>query len=442
MAWHEITARKFRSALSMLGIVLGVTSLFAMLGLTAGIARGMRTYMQMTGGLEFVSVGDKEVSMANAEIANTSPGRTLADAYILRANVPGITHISPEVIHPVSLTTEAGSERYWARGTWPGYYAVHKHEGIVGRFLTDLDFDQTARVVVIGAWVAQIHFPGLEPEDILGRTVMLTCTSSSHMTVVGVLPAYESEYRRRLREREERASGKKTEVTAPDLHSSGAWEQINAKNLAVLIPLSTMFHEFKSGQHFHVEDTVDTIKLHNLMMRVGDLNTFRQTIEQANKYLEITHRGIDDFHIDTREEWFSNVESNIASTRRSGSLIALVSLVIGAIGIANIMLANVNERIREIGIRLAVGARGRDIFLQVLVESSMIAFIGGIVGIVCGMVFLKVLTLVVDQDHLPVAEFSAFVISVSFAVTAGILSGLYPALKASRLDPIIALRCE
>ena len=426
----------------MLGIVLGVTSLFATLGLAAGIARGMRTYMQMTGGLEFVSVGDKEPSMQSAELANFSPGRTLADALILRANVPNITHISPELIHPVTLTTEAATETFWARGIWPGYYAVHRHDGIVGRFITDVDFEQAARVVVIGKWVAQIHFPGLEPEEILGRTVMLTCTSSSHMTVVGVLPLYESDYRRRMRERAERASGKKQEVTAPDLQADAAWEAVNAKNLAIVMPLSTMFHEFKSGQGVHAGQTVDTINLHYLVLRVGDMDAFEETIEQAYKALEITHRGVDDFYLDTRMEWFGNIEANIASTRHSGGLIALVSLVVGAIGIANVMLASVNERIREIGIRMAVGARRGDIFVQVIVESSMIAFIGGVVGIVCGFIFLKVLTIVVPPDHMPVAEFSSFIISVGFAVSAGIFSGFYPALKAARLDPIIALRYE
>ncbi len=132
----------------------------------------------------------------------------------------------------------------------------------------------------------------------------------------------------------------------------------------------------------------------------------------------------------------------MTATRMSGGLIAAISLIVGGIGIANIMLASITERVREIGIRLAVGARGRDIFLQILVESVSVAFIGGVLGVIAGAGLIQVLINVAPSENEPVLTVSAVIMSVLFAVTAGIISGIYPALRASRLDPISALRYE
>jgi putative ABC transport system permease protein len=158
--------------------------------------------------------------------------------------------------------------------------------------------------------------------------------------------------------------------------------------------------------------------------------------------LSITHRGVDDFDLETREEWFDRMESSIRATRLSGGLIATISLVVGGIGIMNIMLASISERVREIGIRLAVGARSSDIFVQILIESVTIAFIGGLLGIVASVGLIEVLKAIAPSENTPVMTPGAILFSVGFAVLAGLVSGLYPALRASRLNPITALRYE
>ncbi len=140
--------------------------------------------------------------------------------------------------------------------------------------------------------------------------------------------------------------------------------------------------------------------------------------------------------METREEWFDRMENSISATRLSGGLIAIISLVVGGIGITNIMLASITERVREIGIRLAVGARGRDIFMQILVESISVAFIGGLIGVVAGVALIQLLIFIAPTENAPVMTMSSVVLSVSFAVLAGIVSGIYPAMRASRLDPI------
>lgn len=185
-----------------------------------------------------------------------------------------------------------------------------------------------------------------------------------------------------------------------------------------------------------------TMQLDALTVRVGDLSRFPAALEQVRAVLHQTHRGVDDFELDTREDWFDRVESNMRAARLSGGLISAISLVVGAIGIMNIMLASISERIREIGIRLAVGARPGDIFLQILVESVLVSAIGGVLGIGASLGLVEVLKTISPTENVPIITMGGIVFSVVFALVAGLLSGIYPGLKASRLDPINALRYE
>ena len=435
-ALREVTAHKFRSFLSMLGVVLGVGSLVATMALTAGIANGARTMLAQFGGIEFIRVHAKEPSLKNSEIANFSPGRTLADVDIIRSTIPQISHVSPEIEHWIAANYATNTEYYPASGVYPDYRVIWKHELQAGRYICDLDIALASRVVVIGASCLETLLPGRTAEQALGQVITL---NDAPFTIVGVFELYETDAEKERRRRE---SSKNANVR-PDQKNAdrrGRWEPMWWKNRTVNIPLTTMFYEFKSGEFF--EDSLETFKLSNLSLRVGDLSRFDNTVDALRAALNITHRGVDDVHLETREEWFDAIERSITSTRMSGGLIALIALVVGGIGITNIMLASITERIREIGIRLAVGARGSDIFLQVLVESTIISFLGGMLGMAAGVGLVHLIGIVAPQDNPPSIEPLSFIISVSFALLAGIISGLYPAMKAARLDPITALRYE
>jgi putative ABC transport system permease protein len=435
---REIAAHKFRSFLSMLGIVLGVSSLIATMALTAGIETGTRKFMEQIGGLELVTVGNKEISNAMFEFWNLSPGRTIMDARAIRDSVPNVSHASPEMSQGALVASPSYSDRTGVRGVWPDHFVVARHELAAGRFLTPLDEDLVTKAVVLGHVIATRLFPGRSPEEIVGRTVTI---NQAPFQVVGVLQRYEREQDRRMREIVA-AQHRKSGVAPPQTtaRSSRRWDPFRSKNESVLIPLSTLFHEFKSGQF--PNDTVDSVRLETLQIRVRNLDFFRETLDQVRRALDVTHRGVDDYELETREEWFDRMEASISATRLSGGLIAVISLVVGGIGITNIMLASITERVREIGIRLAVGAKGRDIFLQILVESISIASIGGIIGIAAGAGLIQLLVVIAPSENPPLMTLSSIVISVVFAVLAGIVSGIYPALRASRLDPITALRYE
>jgi len=206
------------------------------------------------------------------------------------------------------------------------------------------------------------------------------------------------------------------------------FDPYNRQNNAVLVPISTMFSEFKSAQVTNGVDQGPDLTLNELRFRIKDLSYFEQAISQVENVLKRTHRGIDDFGFDTREDWFDSIETSVRSTRISGGLIAGISLLVGGIGITNIMLASITERIREIGVRRAVGATSRDIFIQIVVESLVIGVIGGLIGLAAAGLLTRLLEALSPES------------SLSFAVAIGILAGIYPAWKAARLDPIEALR--
>ncbi len=427
---REIFAHKFRSFLSMLGIVLGVSSLVATMGLTAGIEKGTKAILQQIGGLERVQVRPKAVETEEVDFWMISPGRTLTDAKAIRESVPSVTHISPELRNWTPVTAGGEEKGYNVNGVFPDYSFINSHSLAAGRFISDLDIANANRVVVIGNQIAETLFPSASPESILGKTVLL---QRIPYEVVGVFSLYEREQDKVRRERGVKSA-------RPARAGKNRWDPFRQKNESVLTPFSTMFYDFKSGANS--QHTQETVPLEQLAFRVGDLDFFRESIDQVRAVLDVTHRGVDDFDFDTREDMFSQMESSMRATRISGGLIAGISLLVGGIGITNIMLASISQRVREIGIRRAIGARASDIFVQILIESVAIALIGGALGVCAGIFLMQVLIWVAPGENMPVLTMQSVALSVAFAFLAGVFSGIYPAFKAAALDPITALRYE
>ena len=438
----EIWAHKFRSFLTMLGIILGVASLLSMFSLTAGMAKGMREWMSQIGGLERVQVIPQDPPEEQQLIADLSPGRTVIDAEAIQRAAPLIAHVTPgSELSGCAVTRGAETFRGMVNGCWPEYVEINKHVVQYGRNLTTLDVDEARKVCVIGTNVVRRLWPD-QPQTVpLGETILL---NGRPFVIVGVFDRYELEEERRRRalglDKPKPTPAPVKGKRRPQQQQNRGWGALERKNSVVIIPISTMFYEFKMVNMVGTVDQGPNFKLDTLTFQIADVSRFQAAVQQVASLLKLTHRGIDDYSFDTREEWFDSVEKSVRNAQVSGGLIAGISLLVGGIGITNIMLASITERIREIGVRRAVGAKGRDIFMQIVVESTVLGFIGGVLGLLASAGMLQLLEAVSPIENAPIVELQNVIVSFCFALGIGILSGLYPAFKASRIEPIEALR--
>ncbi|NUN94500.1 MAG: ABC transporter permease [Verrucomicrobiae bacterium] len=440
---REILAHKFRSFLTMFGIILGVSSLVSMFAVTEGMTRGMRENLLASGGVERVSVIDQDVPVEQEDLKPLSPGRTLDDVAIILEHCPLVEDVSPEINLGGAVVQHLNkSTRPRVVGAARSFLNVNTFEIEQGRFLSDLDVDRVASVCVIG-WPVWEALGQSRSESPLDQTLLI---NGLPFRVVGVFREYESEHDRRLRESgrlatmQQRAVERRSTTKAKSARRySFAWW----RNNLVVFPISTMLATFRSASlQLPYNELGPDPRLSELNLRVRDPGRLNDAVKEVRLALLKTHRGVEDFGFNTREDWADSIETSVKAARFSGGIIAGISLIVGGIGIANIMLASISERVREIGIRLAIGARRRDIFSQILIESSVLGFLGGLLGLASSFGVVRLITVVAELNNEPVIRLWALAVSFGFSVFTGVVAGFYPAFKASRLDPIQALRYE
>ncbi len=387
----EVWSHKFRSILTMLGIILGVASLVGMAAIIKGMENGMRESMIAMGGADKVLLEQEDVPVEQEHLADQAPGRTMNDVKALKESAPLLRLISPEMaINGVTLThgdkMVVPSESV---GVWPAVIDMNLHTLEHGRFFTDTDEENANPVCVIGTGIRDDLFGS--PEQVgreivpIGETINL---NGQPFTIVGMFARYEGEQEKKLRELA-KTQPKESQV-GPSRRRGwgrGNWA-FYRKNYTLYMPLNTAWVRFRAAGDLN---GVPDNRLTDIDLKVADLDRLEPALQQARNVLMLTHRGIEDFGFRTQENQLESINQQIQNARMSGGVIAAISLIVGGIGIMNIMLASINERIREIGICKAVGATGPAVFIQVLIESIVIALIGAALGIIASYGFVKIL---------------------------------------------------
>ena len=405
-AFSSLGANKLRAGLTLLGIVIGVAAVISLMSIGRGSQEAITARIESLGtNLLFVRPGASSQGGVFGGLGSAST-LTLDDAYALLDPVfaPSVAAVAPELRTSGQLV--AGRENTFTQviGVTPEYQFVRNFPVASGQFISPGQVQNRSQVIVLGSRVAETLFGFRDP---VGQTVRI---NGRQFTVIGVL-------------------------------QSIGGTALGNQDDQVLVPITTAYYRLASERTAQGGVSVQTV---NVEVRSG--GAMDDAIQEIATALRLRHRitGEDDFTITSQQETIETLEETTDTFVVFLGAIASISLLVGGIGIMNIMLVSVTERTREIGIRKAMGAKRRDILLQFVSEATLLSLGGGGVGVLLGFVVSRLLDGrdLIGQSFQTVFSGDIAVLALVVSAAIGLFFGIYPAMRAARLHPIEALRYE
>lgn len=404
--FENLASHKLRSLLTMLGMIFGVAAVVAMLSIGAGAQQKVMAFIEQLGVRNLI-VEAKEARNEQEfqKVRKNSPGLTLSDYQIIRQNVTDIQEASARKrFTPTKILPKPQQDTPIVYGVEPSYLEIGHLRVTEGRFFDASDNATSAPVCVLGAAAKDSLFGASQA---VGEYIKLNVLWCHVIGIVAPQLAPESD-----------ASGVRTE---------------DMNNL-VYAPLNSVLHRLEDSQSW-MKDEVDGLYLH-----LASADTSATDAEVVRGILNSSHHEAGDFSVIVPAELLAQQKRTEQLFNTVMVAIASISLLVGGIGIMNIMLAAILERTREIGVRRAIGARRWDIIRQFVIEATLISFAGGLLGVVLGFAMSQLIAWLAGWSTVVTIEsiLLAFLVSISV----GLIFGIYPAVKAARLDPVEAIRYE
>ncbi|MCH7959343.1 MAG: ABC transporter permease [Candidatus Hydrogenedentes bacterium] len=417
LGFKSVMLHRLRSMLTVLGLVFGVCSVIAMLAVGEGASHEAQEQIRRLGSnniiLKSVKPPDEQRNSSQRSFV-LEYGLTYADVRAIRNTVPSVSMVAPSRV--IRETVWNGPHKISGKiiGTLPSYPELGRGTVSRGRFFTNIEFEHAKNICVLGATMAEVLFPVNDP---IGRNVRI---GSDYYKVIGIMAgAFNSE---------RAGSDEESVAVTGDVPS-------------MYIPLSaarTRFGETlvrRRPGSFEAE----RIELHEAIVQVKNQEDVLETALIVKNILSRSHAK-DDYDMIVPLELLHQAEETKRIFNIVLGAIAAISLLVGGIGIMNIMLASVTERTREIGIRRAMGAKRRDIVAQFLIETVLLSGIGGAAGVILGIIVPALITR--STGMVTVVTVWSPVLAFSISGIVGVVFGLYPALRAAHMDPVEALRHE